>query len=86
MDIYNHVTSGVSNDGVGVGISVVEYPQGFIVGFSVGLILVERESTKGENHGGINDDGVIEECANYLFHEVNGLWGQQGVVVGVSAY
>ena len=40
------------------------------------------ESAKGNKHGGINGDGAIEECANYLLHEVNGLWGQQGGVVG----
>ena len=41
------------------------------------------EGAKGDEHGGINGDGVIEECANYLLHEVNGIWGQQGGVVGV---
>ena len=40
-----------------------------------------REGAKGNDHGGINGNGVIENCANYLLHEVNGLWGQQGGVV-----
>ena len=44
------------------------------------------EGAKGDKHGGINGNGIIEERANYLLHKVNGLWGQQGrevVVVGV---
>ena len=81
VDIYNHVAGGVSNGGVRVGIGVVEEPQGFIVGFFGGLRLLGREGVKGDKHGGINGDGVIEECAYYLLHEVNGLRGQQGGVV-----
>ena len=40
-----------------------------------------REGAKGDDHGGIHGNGVIEECAYYLLHKVNGLWGQQGGVV-----
>ena len=86
VDVYNHVTGGVPHGGVGVGIGIFEEPQGFIVGLFGGLILLGRESAKGNEHGAINGDGVIEECVNYLLHEVNGLWGQQGgvvVVVGI---
>ena len=44
-----------------------------------------REGAKGDKNGGINGGGVIEECANYLLHEANGLPGQQvGVVSFVS--
>ena len=42
-----------------------------------------REGAKGDKNGGINIDGIIEECVNYLLKEVNGLWGQQGGVVSV---
>ena len=36
------------------------------------------EGAKGDKHGGINGNGIIEERANYLLHKVNVLWGQQG--------
>ena len=42
-----------------------------------------RKGAKGDNNGGINGNVIIEEGALYLLHEVNGLWGQQGGVVGV---
>ena len=86
VDVYNHVTCSVPNGGVGIGIGIFEEPQGCIVGFFGGLRLLGREDTKGDKHGEINGDGVIEECANYLLHKVNVLRGQQGgvvVVVGV---
>ena len=62
---------------------VVEYPQGCIVGLFGGIRMLGREGDKGNNHGGINGNGVIQECDNYLLHKENGLWGQQGRVVGV---
>ena len=68
---------------VGVGIGVVEEPQGCIVGLFSGLKLLGREGTKGHDHGDINGNGVIEECDNYLLHKVNVLRGQQGGMVGV---
>ena len=71
------------NGGVGVGICVVEEPQGCIVGLFDGLRLLVREGAKGDEHGGINGNGVIENCANYLLHEVNGIRGQHGGLVGV---
>ena len=48
-----------------------------------GLILLGREGAKCDDHGGIKYDGVIEECANYMLHKVNGLQGKQGLVVSV---
>ena len=46
-----------------------------------GLRLLKREDAKDEEYGGINGDGVIYECANYM----NVLRGQQeGVVVVIS--
>ena len=45
-----------------------------------------REGFKSNEHGGINGNGVIEECANYLLHEMNGLRGQQGGAVVVICY
>ena len=49
------------------------------------LRMLGREGAKGNDHGGISGDGVIEECANYLLHKVNGFWGGQGrLVVSVS--
>ena len=48
-----------------------------------GLKLLGREGAKGNKNDGINGDGIIEECANYLLHEVNGLQGQHGGVVSV---
>ena len=86
VDVYNHVTGGVSNGGIGVGIGVVEETQGCIVGLFGGLILLGREGAKGDKHGGTNGDGVIEVCANYLLHEVNGIRGQQGGWSATSAY
>ena len=83
MDVHNHVTGGVPNCGVGVGIGIAEEPQGCIVGLFGGLRLLGREGAKGDEHGGINCDGLIEECANYLLHKVNGLWGKHGGVIGV---
>ena len=83
VDVYNHVTCGVPNGGVAIGIGIVEDPQGCIVGLFGGLILLGREGAKGNKNDGINGDGIIEECANYLLHEVNGLQGKQGGVVGV---
>ena len=83
VDIYSHVTSGVPNGDVGVGIGIIEETQGCILCLFFGLRLLGREFAKGDEHGGINGNGVIEECANYLLHEMNGLWGQQGGVVGV---
>ena len=62
---------------------VVEYPQGYIVGLFGGIRMLGREGDKGNNHGGINGNGVIQECDNYLLHKENGLWGQQGRLVGV---
>ena len=73
--VYNHVTCSVPNGGVGIGIRIVEEPQGCIVGLFGGLRLLGREGAKGDEHGGVNGNGVMEECANYLLHEVNGLWG-----------
>ena len=51
--------------------------------FFGGLRLLGREGAKGDEHIGINGNGIIEDCANYLLHKVNGLWGQKGGVVGV---
>ena len=48
-----------------------------------GVRLLGREGAKINEHGGINGDVVIEECANYMLHKVNGIRGQQGGVVGV---
>ena len=76
MKVQNHFTGGVKNGGVGVGIGVVEDTQGCIVCLFGGIRLLGREGTKSNDHTGINGDGVIEECANYLLHEVNGLRGQ----------
>ena len=45
---------------------------------------MRREGAKGDEHGGIHGNDVIEECANYLLHKINGLWGQQGKVVLIS--
>ena len=42
-----------------------------------------REGAKVYEHGGINVDGSIEECADYLLHKVDGLWGKLGGGVGV---
>ena len=42
------------------------------------LRMLVREGAKDDEHGGINGNGVIEECADYLLQKVNGLWGQQG--------
>ena len=82
VDVYNHVTCGVPNGGVGNGISIVEEPQGCIVGLFGDLRLLGREGAKGDEHGGINVNVLIQECANYLLHKVNELRGQQwGVVV-----
>ena len=84
VEIWNHVAGGVSNGGVTVGIGVVEEPQSCIVGLFGGLRLLVIYGAKSNNHGGINDDGLIEECDDYLLHKVNGLRGQQGGVVGVG--
>ena len=46
-----------------------------------GIRLLVIEGAKGDKHGGINGNGIIEERANYLLHKVNGLWGQQGIGV-----
>ena len=57
-----------------------------MAGLFGGPRLLRREVAKGEELGGINGDGVIEENADYMLHKVNGLWGQQGrvvVVVGI---
>ena len=78
MGVYNNVAGGVSKSGVRVVISVVEEPQGCIVGLFGGLRLLVREVAKGNEYGWINGDVVIEECADYLLHEVDGLWGKQG--------
>ena len=56
------------NGGIGVGIGVVEETQGCIVGLFGGLRLLGREGSKGNKHGEIDGDGVIEECTNYLLH------------------
>ena len=42
-----------------------------------------REGDKGNKHGGINVGGIIEECDNYLLHDVNGIQGGKGGVVDV---
>ena len=64
------------NSGVRVGIVIVEEPQGCIVGLFGGLRLLVRKGGKGEENGGISGDGLIEECVDYILHEVDGLWGQ----------
>ena len=76
MEVYNYVADDVSNGGVRVVIRVVEDPKGFIIGSFGGLRLLGREGTKVEEHSGINGDGLIEECADYMLHKVDGLWGQ----------
>ena len=86
MDAYNNVAGGVSNGGVRVGIGVVEEPQGCIIGLFGGLRLLGREGAKVKEHGGINSDGVIEECADYMSHKVDGLRGQQGEWSASLAY
>ena len=83
VDVYNHVAGSVLNGGVRVGIGVAEEPNGCITGFFGVLRLLGRKGAKGDKHGGINGDGVIKECADYLLQKVDGLWGQQGGVVGV---
>ena len=46
---------------------------------------MRREGAKVDEHGGINGDGTIEECASYMLHKVNRPWRQQrGVVVVVG--
>ena len=76
VNLYNHVAGGVSNGGTRVGIGVVEEPQGCLVGLFGGLRLLGREGTKGDENGRINGDGIIEECADYLLHKVDGLRGE----------
>ena len=76
VDVDNHFTCVVLNGGVGIGIGIIEEPQGCIVVLFGGLRLLGREGAKGDEHGGIYGDGVIEECANYMLHKVNGLQGQ----------
>ena len=44
---------------------------------------MRREGSKVNKHGGINGDVITEECADYLLHEVDGLWGKQGGVVSI---
>ena len=41
------------------------------------------EGAKGNEHGGINSYGVIEECAYHILHKVDVLRGQQGGVFSV---
>ena len=45
---------------------------GCIVGLFGGRRILGKEGAKGDDHGGINGDGLKEDCANYLLHEVNG--------------
>ena len=44
---------------------------------------MRRNGADGNEHVRVNSDGVVEQCAYDLLHEVDGLGRQQGGIVGL---
>ena len=59
MQVKDHVAGNVTNGGSGVGCSVVEEPDGCIVGTFSGMSLVSGDGAECDEHGGINGDGIV---------------------------
>ena len=74
MDVQDHLSGGVVNVCIRASGGVVEQPKGFIACFVGALDFCCSIGTKGDKHGDVDSDHIVEESPNNLLYKVEGLW------------
>ena len=78
VDVQDHVAGGVANCHVRVCGGIIEQPQGFIICVVGTLGLGCSDGTKGDGHGDVGGDRIVEESPNDLLNKAGGLWRKRG--------
>ena len=73
VDVQDHVAGRLANGHVRVIAGIVEEPQGFIVCFVGAMGLGCSDGTKGDEHGDIESNHIVEESSDDLLYKVDGL-------------
>ena len=60
MDVQDYVAGRVANGRVRVRGGIIEQPQGFVICFVGALGLGCSDGTKGDNHGDVDGDSIVE--------------------------
>ena len=83
MDVQDHVSGEEANGRVRVSGGMVDQPQVFVVCFVGALGLGCSSGTKGDEHGDVDGNHIVEESPNNLLEKVDGLWRKRGGVVEI---
>ena len=83
VDVQDHVAGGVANVRVRMNGGIVDQQQGFVVCFVSALGLGCSDGTKGDEHGDVNGDRMVEESTENLLEKADGLWWKHGGVVKI---
>ena len=83
LDMQDHVAGGVVNGRVQVSGGIVEQPQGFVVCFFCALGLDCSDRDKGDEHGDVDGNCIVEESPDNLMYMADGLWRKRGGVVEI---
>ena len=83
MGVQDHVFGGVANGCIRVSGKIVEQYQGFVVCFFGALGLGCSDGTKGNEHGDVDSDRIVEEISVDLLYKVDGLWRKRRGVIDI---
>ena len=78
-----HVAGRVANGCVQVRNGIVDQPQGFVVCFFCALGLGCSNGTKGDKHGDVDGNHIVEESSENMLDKVDGLWRKRRGVVEI---
>ena len=83
VDMQDHVADGVANGRVRVCGGIIEQPQGFVICFFGALGLSFSDGTKGNEHGDVDSNCIVEEIPEDLLNKADGVWKNRGGVVEI---
>ena len=66
VHMEDHVASNIANSGVRVQGGIIKQPYDFLIGGSGGFGFLRGNGAKGNEHDGVNGDGVVDQGSDYL--------------------
>ena len=83
MDMQDHVAGRAANGRVRVRGGIIEQPQDFVICVVSVLGLGCSNGTKGNEHGDVDGDHIVEESPGNLLNKVDSLWRKHRGVVDI---
>ncbi len=71
VNVEPHIAGHIAYGGIGVSVGIVQEPSNVMPCLGSGFCLIRGEVAKGDEHSGIDSNGVVKECANNLLDEVD---------------